>query len=359
MGIGGKERQLLYLLQSLSEICSIQLFVFSENISFFSEVNDLPLQLITFKKSQRKSINTFISVYRALNGFNPDIIHAWDNLPHCIALPYMMVKRPKVVNGSIRYGGMIKKSLAFSLMQKTAFITSQKIVSNSKAGLSAERLLANKKAEFVHSGLNLSQIKRQSDIPLEIRNIQKRFAFSVAMVARFSPLKDYITFVRAAKLLEKNNPDVAFFCIGDGPDRQRAEAEAGPLLHQNIFFLGGSRKDIRNIMHAFDIGVLLNNTKGHGEGISNAIMEYMAAGLPVIATDAGGTPELVKDKISGFLVPAFDPEIVVEKINYLLKNEQIRKEMGQKGKKIIEAEFNLGKMVSSYLNLYQNLLGRL
>ena len=112
-------------------------------------------------------------------------------------------------------------------------------------------------------------------------------------------------------------------------------------------------------MHAFDIGVLLNNTKGHGEGISNAIMEYMAAGLPVIATDAGGTPELVKDKISGFLVPAFDPEIVVGKINYLLKNEQIRKEMGQKGRKIIEAEFNLGKMVSSYLNLYQNLLGRL
>ena len=356
LGTGGKERQLLYLLQSLSESCSVQLLVFSEDISFIKEVNELPLQFVTFNKSRRTSVNTLISIYKTLNEFKPDIIHTWDNLPHCLALPYMMAHRPKVINGSIRYGGRIKKSSVFKLLQKIAFLTSQKIISNSKAGLDVEGLLENKKAEFIHSGLNLSQVKERDDIPQDISKILKRFTYSVAMVARFYPLKDYITFIRAAKLLVKNNPDVAFFCIGDGPDRQKAEAEAGPMLNQNLFFLGGNRDDIQSIMHAFDIGVLLNNTKRHGEGISNAIMEYMAAGLPVVATDAGGTPELIKDDISGFLVPAFASEVVAEKIHFLLENESVRREMGRKGIESIEAEFNLQKMIASYMNLYRNIL---
>ncbi len=122
---------------------------------------------------------------------------------------------------------------------------------------------------------------------------------------------------------------MGFFCIGNGPGRNRAEKIAGSLLNNNIHFLG-RREDIHQIIHAFDIGVMLNNTNGHAEGISNAIMEYMAAGLPVIATNAGGTIELVQEGRSGFLVPPFDPETVARKIKILLEDEQLKNADGSK-----------------------------
>jgi glycosyltransferase involved in cell wall biosynthesis len=82
-------------------------------------------------------------------------------------------------------------------------------------------------------------------------------------------------------------------------------------------------------------------------------MEYMAAELPVIATNAGGTPELVKDNISGFLVPTFDENVVAEKILYLFHNQNKAKEMGKAGRKIIEKDFSQEKMVNSYKRLYE------
>jgi glycosyltransferase involved in cell wall biosynthesis len=177
----------------------------------------------------------------------------------------------------------------------------------------------------------------------------------VVMVGRFFTPKDYVSFVRTTKLVVEKYPDVGFFCIGDGPDRMQAEREAGPLLNKKIFFLG-KRNDVQDIIHEFDIGVMLNNTtNGHAEGISNAIMEYMAAGLPVIATNAGGSPELVKDGMSGFLVPPSDPEIVAEKIIFLAENEQKRICMGKKGTEVIQREFSLEDMVCAYLALYENL----
>ena len=125
-------------------------------------------------------------------------------------------------------------------------------------------------------------------------------------------------------------------------------------MNKTIFFLG-NRKDIPAILKSSTIGVLLNNTNGHAEGISNAIMEYMSAGLPVVATNAGGTPELVKNGESGFLVPAFDEKTIIEKIEFLLKNPNVNIKMGKRGREIIIQKFSIQKMTDNFLELYRKI----
>ena len=357
LGPGGKERQLSYLLKALSDQCSIQLIVFNEQI-FYKEILAMPIQLYVFKKRARYTISTIFQTYKALAEFSPDIIHAWDNMSQFIALPYIISHRVKVVNGSIRYAGKIKKSITFRIIQKVGFVTSDLIVSNSEAGTKVENLQESKKTTVIHNGFDFSAFGKEKGTPKNnLKTLVKRFTHSIVMVARFDPSKDYITFIEAAKILAKTNPNVGFFCIGDGPNRKQAETQAGPLLNRSIFFLG-QRSDLHQIIHFFDVGVLLSNTNGHAEGISNAIMEYMVAGLPVVATDAGGTPELFKDRKCGFLVPAFDAITVAKKFEYLIENEHIRNEMGIKAIEIIEDDFSIQKMATSYSRLYTQLTAK-
>lgn len=354
-GSGGKERQLLYLVQNLAKTDQLQMIILGDNI-FYKEIYDVPMQLITYRLDQRYKLSTLYRINKAISDFKPDIIHTWDNLPHCFVLPYIVRSKVKVVNGSIRYATTLKKRRIVRILKKVAFTFSHKIVSNSKAGLFVENLQSSKKSQFIHNGFDLDNfLNKQSVFPEDIEKIIHNFQTSIVMVASFYAPKDYLTFVLVAKKIVQNHPEVAFFCIGDGPDRPLAEEDAGPMRGKNIYFMG-RRNDVHHIIHAFDIGVLLNNTNGYGEGISNAIMEYMAAGLPVVATNAGGTPELIKDNESGFLVPAFNPEIVMSRISSLLKDEKMRIQMGQKGKEIIKNDFNVTKMISSYRNLYKSIL---
>lgn len=235
-------------------------------------------------------------------------------------------------------------------------MTSDKIVSNSKQGLVVENLDKSKKSMAIHNGFVLSKFdKKKLALPVELAEKLNAHACNILMVARFDPSKDHATFIHSAELVIKDYPDVGFFCIGDGPGRNQAEKNAGSLLNKSIHFLG-RREDIQQIIHAFDIGVMLNNTIGHAEGISNAIMEYMAAGLPVIATNAGGTVELVQDGRSGFLVPPFDPETVAKKIKILVEDEKLKTSMSQKGREIIKNDFNIRKMVESYKMLYNQIV---
>jgi glycosyltransferase involved in cell wall biosynthesis len=90
-----------------------------------------------------------------------------------------------------------------------------------------------------------------------------------------------------------------------------------------------------------------------GEGISNSIMEYMALGKPVIATNSGGTNEIVINNDTGFLITDNKVEVVVEKIEYLLNNPEISRSMGYRGRERIKKYFSIEKMIQEFINLYQ------
>jgi glycosyltransferase involved in cell wall biosynthesis len=92
------------------------------------------------------------------------------------------------------------------------------------------------------------------------------------------------------------------------------------------------------------------------EGCSNAILEAMAAGLPVVATKVGGNTEIVNDGVTGILVPAQNPDALAVAVTSLLNNSELMKSMGKKGRERIEADFLLSKMVKNTEELYETLI---
>ncbi len=168
------------------------------------------------------------------------------------------------------------------------------------------------------------------------------------MVATFSDKKDYGTFVKAAQLVLNTTEDVVFMAIGDGPNLQQIKNQI-PKEHENSFLFLGKQQDVESFVNIFDIGVLAT----FSEGISNAVMEYMIFEKPVIATGRGGTAELVIHNETGYLLESQKPELLAEKIIYLLNNADIAKKFGQNGAKRIRNLFALDKMINETMSLYK------
>ncbi len=138
-------------------------------------------------------------------------------------------------------------------------------------------------------------------------------------------------------------------CVGAGDDTLYQKL-VEPEFNERIKFLG-RQGNVESIINICDIGVLATYT----EGISNAIMEFMALGKPVIATDGGGSGELIKDGETGFLVKPKSPEELASKIEYLLDNEKLAASMGEKGRARIRKEFSMEKMINSFVGLYRTI----
>jgi glycosyltransferase involved in cell wall biosynthesis len=142
--------------------------------------------------------------------------------------------------------------------------------------------------------------------------------------------------------------------IGDGPLRAECERLLAAAGVSDLAWLPGERHDISEVMGILDCFVL----PSLAEGISNTILEAMASGLPVIATDVGGNADLVTPGITGQIVPSGDPEALAHQIVQLANNPDQAKQMGQRGRERVEEKFSMNAMVDAYLGTYDKLLGR-
>ena len=149
-------------------------------------------------------------------------------------------------------------------------------------------------------------------------------------------------------------PKAKFVLIGTGPLRQELEARAGALsLRDRVLFLG-ARQDVPNLLIRMEMLV----APSFAEGFSNAVLESMAAGLPVVATDVGGNREAIIDGETGFLAPSHDPSALADRILRLLADRSLAKRMGRAGRRRIEAHFTLERMVVETECFYERLLER-
>jgi glycosyltransferase involved in cell wall biosynthesis len=114
--------------------------------------------------------------------------------------------------------------------------------------------------------------------------------------------------------------------------------------------------EVMQYLQICDLGLLLTDSKLHEEGCSNTIMEYMAASLPVIATDSGGNKELIEDGVSGFIIPTNDINILVDKVDWIYEHPIEARKMGENGKNILIQNFTTEKMVHDTTDLYKKLL---
>ncbi len=116
----------------------------------------------------------------------------------------------------------------------------------------------------------------------------------------------------------------------------------------------GFRLDVPELLSEVAVSVLPSLS----EGLSNSVLESMAAGVPVVATRVGGTPEAIEDGVSGFLVPPRDPAALAEAIAALLERPELARRLGEAARSRVESNFSLARMTEETQKLYIQMLGR-
>jgi len=171
-------------------------------------------------------------------------------------------------------------------------------------------------------------------------------------VSNFFEYKGHEDLVKAAAQVAGDLPDLTYVLIGRDAgslDATRALAKGLGILER--FRFPGKRSDIQDFLRAADLFI----HPSHQEGFSNAILEAMAAGLPVVACDVGGNPEVVVDGETGRLVPPRCPVRLAEAMSELLRDEGKRRAMGEAGRRRAEERFSLGRMVAEIEAMYESL----
>ena len=173
----------------------------------------------------------------------------------------------------------------------------------------------------------------------------------VLTLSRLSPEKGLNVLLAAARVVLFHYPSARFVICGDGPEHDSLRRRIKQDGLEHAVSLTGYRRDIDRLLPNADLLVLPSFT----EGLPNAVLEASAAGVPVVATAVGGTPEVVRDGQTGLLVPSGDSESLSQAIIDLLGDFEHRVAMGKAGREFVRSQFSFATQASQYLQLFARL----
>jgi glycosyltransferase involved in cell wall biosynthesis len=174
----------------------------------------------------------------------------------------------------------------------------------------------------------------------------------VGIVASLLPIKDHATLLRAIAPLVARWPELRLVVVGQGPELEPLRALGAALGITDAIRFAGHRPQHPSFHFLFDVSVLCSVS----EGFPNTLVEAMAAGRPIVATDVGGVGDAVRNGDNGFLVPASDPDALGRALSSLIQDGRLRSIMGAVGARRARDEFHASRVVSSLERLYENLL---
>lgn len=206
----------------------------------------------------------------------------------------------------------------------------------------------------IHNSLETELYLKGSDI--ECSSFRETLNFPckatvIGIVANLRPVKAIDVFIRAAKMVSEKCPTARFIVIGEGPEREMLEQLCAELGIDSLVIFMGRRLDISKILGCIDIGILSSNS----ESFSNAIVEYMAASLPVVCTDVGGAKEAVENNVNGYVVPSRDHKAMAERIVSIINSENMAL-FGQNSRDKAERLFSLPAIMKKYEQFYERVI---
>jgi len=257
-----------------------------------------------------------------------------------------------------KYPSGIKKSWTLWLDRLT-FGLSLGYVSNSQAAIDflAAHGYDRRKFWLIHNWIDIRPFYKRSEVEKEA--IKQGYDLPldkpiITCVANLRPPKGHEYLIRAFHELKNEGLDYITLLVGDGPLRRELKELVRELeLEEQVRFLGSrDREEIPRILAITDVFVL----PSLWEGLPTAIIEAMAAGCPVVATAVGGTPELIIDGETGFLINPRDSTALAQKLKLLLQDRLLRNKMGEAGTKRAKEHFSIERMVQEYESLYKQLV---
>lgn len=290
------------------------------------------------------------------------IMHSYNFYSNVFAVPAARLAGVPVVLASVRDRG-VYLSAAQKKLQRWALGLADQVLVNADSirDWLLEQGLRGDRISVIKNGIDLSRypdIRAPSGVRQEL-GISESSPI-VILMARLDPQKGIEDFIRAVALVAPKYPDARFLIVGatlqctdglvseetDYRDVMRALVQSLGVAESVIFT--GHRDDTADLLAESAISVLPSLS----EGLSNTLLESMAAGLPTIATDVGGNPELVREGINGKLVPVKSPEALANAIESLLADPQQREKLGARARLVAREEHSLAGAVAKTQRLY-------
>jgi glycosyltransferase involved in cell wall biosynthesis len=344
---GGTERQLSLLARYLPSDWEGRVWSLDDG-QFKSILREDGIQVYVRPRYWRWDISPALGLWHIISKWKPDIIHTFGWMSTLAAVIPAKLHRIPLVDGSIRQGN---RQPYRGRIMKWSLRWADRVIANSQAGLQAFKV-DPKRGRVVHNGFDLQRLE-MSEQKHNLRNSK----FTVVMVGRMVPEKDFPSYFEAARKFLQGGMENQwiFWVVGYGSLRNEYIQACKDLIGSGIIRFHEPTLDVLPIVQCADVGVLLSPSTVH-EGFSNAIMEYMACGLPVVCTDRGGNRELVVNGETGFLIPVGDLPALAEKLNYLRDNPHEAKRLGQAGRRRLLAHFTVESMVKKTIQVYEEVL---
>jgi glycosyltransferase involved in cell wall biosynthesis len=364
--IGGTERQVANLAKNIDRSrfelhvgCFRQMGEFLVDVKASgAQVQDFVLTSLCSPLALRQQAR--LASY--IRGNRIGIVHTYGFYPNVFAVPAARLAGADRIVASIRDTGD-HLTPAKRRLQRWICRLADRVLVNAEAvrrcllneGYSADRLTV------VPNGIDLGSFPAGPSDRRRLRELGlPESAPVVAVISRLSALKGIEYFLEAARIVGERFPEACFLIVGDSARsdmagasyRETLESLAARLdLTRRVVF-AGARHDIPELLGGVTVSVLPSLT----EGLSNSLLESLAAGVPVVATRVGGNPEIVQDSVTGLLVPPRDPRELAGAIVALLSDRDRAARMGEEGRRSVEARFSLEAMVRSTERLYESLL---
>lgn len=362
LDVGGLENGLVNLLNHMPGCYRHVVICLSHFTDFRERIKRSDVEVIALHKRCGKDIGLYFRLWKLLRRLQPDIVHTRDYA----ALDTTLI----VTLAGVRYrvhslhGWRMKNTLKYKLIHRSLKCLIHRHITVSKdlaqwledeIGISARQVIA------VCNGVDTAVFHAAEQQRGLLSQAGTQFGpgkFIVGTAGRLVPVKDQLTLVKAFSLVVVQTPALAdrlrLVIVGDGPLRDDLHAAVDKTGLAKMCWLAGSRDDVPVLLRGMDLFVLPSLS----EGISNTILEAMASGLPVIATNVGGSPELVSDGETGRLIPQSDPVALASAIKDYVNAPETAIEAGKAGKKRIDQQFSMDVMVAAYARVYDELLTR-
>lgn len=359
LNIGGTEKQLIEIIKNINPM-KVQSYLVCLRDSEMLQNTDIECRKLLLDVKSFKSFDIFkkIAFFRSfLIREEIDIVQTFfidANLLGVITGRLAGVS--KIISSRRDMGFWYNKKLLIYLRIVNRFV--DRFLVNAEAiknNLSKEEKVPHSKIDVIYNGIhstfweridkgNRAAIKKELKIPDD--------HIVVGCVANLNrKVKRVDIFINASAIISRAIRNVTFLIIGDGYLRNEFVELTMVLNVRDKTIFAGQCDDITSLLPIIDIGVLTSDS----EGFSNAILEYMAAGIPTVATEVGGNRELVTTGENGLLVPPGDPQSVAESILMLIRNDELRLTMGNNSKHKIRQQYTTRKMIENLESYYAQL----
>lgn len=354
---GGAEQVLYTLVKGLDRDVWNPVLVYhpSPGISpFIREIENESIKTISTPEIRSyRDVGSIIKLSSTLRDVRPAIFHANLNWP--LSCSYGIVAAFLARVGVILATQHLFPGLSWRRARLEQKLISLPVdtyiaVSDDVARQMREIITPGNKVEVVHNGIIIKDYENRHndalahDAYVSIKSGRENSPV-VLTVARLDEQKGHTYLLKAATEV----PGALFVFVGDGPERAGLESEARQLdLSDRVIFLG-QRNDVSELLQGCDLFVLPSLF----EGLPLSVMEAMAAGKPVIASDIGGVNELIRDGETGYLVPPGDTQALARSINTLVSDPALSRKMALAGKTLVEKEFSADSMVAGVTDIYK------